>query len=101
MSTYTDTNDQDVSSPPVWTIGERLEKARTHARIDRDEMADRLGVSERTIRNYENEAVRITRSVIIAYSVETLVPVDWLIEGATSRSRCFLDAEQLSFQLAA
>lgn len=86
----------------MWTLGERLQKAREHAGISRDEMADRLGVSERTIRNYENEAVKVARAVVLAYSSETSVPLGWLTDDA--RSRCFPLGEppgQLSFPLAA
>jgi transcriptional regulator with XRE-family HTH domain len=77
---------------PVWTLGERLHKAREFAGITRTGMADRLGVSERTIRNYENEAVRVTRSIVLAYAAETMVPVDWFSEDAAIRSRCVREA---------
>lgn len=79
-----------ATQEPVWTLGERLTKAREHAGISRDEMADRLGVTERTIRNYENDAVRITRATVLAYSAETRVPFGWIVEGLDVRSRCFL-----------
>jgi transcriptional regulator with XRE-family HTH domain len=76
---------------PTWTLGERLAKARDHAGISRPEMADRLGVSERTIRNYENESVTVNRLIALAYSAETGVGVEWLLgsNDPELRSRCF------------
>ena len=89
--TITETQAHD--EVPTWTLGERLTKAREHAGISIDEMATRLGVSSKTIRNYENEAVRITRSTAIAYSAETLVPLTWFGDGAGLRSRWFSGAD--------
>lgn len=84
---------------PAWTLGERLTKAREHAGISIDDMAQRLGVSSRTIRNWEGQAVRVTRTTQMAYSIETRVPLDW-ITGDDLRSRCFRDAHQLELALA-
>jgi transcriptional regulator with XRE-family HTH domain len=75
---------------PTWRLGERLAKARDHAGISRPEMADRLGVSERTIRNYENETVHVTRLIALGYAAETGVMVEWLMgsDDPDLRSRC-------------
>lgn len=77
-----------TTETPRWTLGDRLGKARDHAGISKAEMAERLGVSERTIRNYENESVHVTRLIALAYAAETDVPVDWLM-GGDARSTCF------------
>jgi transcriptional regulator with XRE-family HTH domain len=106
MST-TEAINTSAAEVPTWTLGERLTKAREHAGVDIEEMAHRLGVSGRTIRNYENQAVRITRATIIAYATETRVPIDWLEDDDPSRSRCFREArppnpmQQRLFALAA
>lgn len=79
---------------PVWTVPERLAKARASAGISRDEMAHRLRVSERTIRNYENAKTAPTLAVMHFWAEITGVPL-WWIEGsdsadmeAMSSSRC-------------
>lgn len=84
---------------PTWTLGDRLGKAREHAGLSRADMAARLGVSERTIRNYENETVNVSRLVALAYSAETDVPVEWLM-GVDTSSTCFSQLE-LRFAIAA
>jgi transcriptional regulator with XRE-family HTH domain len=86
----TEVSTQTGVTLPVWTTGEHLTKAREHAGIDIDGMAGRLGVSARTIRNYENEAVRITRATLIAYAEITSVPLEWLLgeDDPDVRNRC-------------
>lgn len=66
-----------MTEVPVWTLQERLAKAREHAHLDRFQMADKLGVSERTIRNWERGRIDPSRSAVIAYSAVTRVPVEW------------------------
>lgn len=83
---------------PVWTLGERLTKAREHAGITIPDMARRLGVSDKTIRNWENQAVRITRATLIAYASETSVPIDWIV-GDDLRSRCSFAFDEWQLEL--
>lgn len=64
---------------PVWTLGDRLAKAREGAGISVNAMAERLHVARTTISNWEHDRVQPSHSVIIAYSATTLVPVSWLI----------------------
>lgn len=40
---------------PEWTLGDRLEKARKAAGLTQDELADRLGVSKKTVVRYEHD----------------------------------------------
>jgi transcriptional regulator with XRE-family HTH domain len=81
-----------VTQLPVWTLGERMAKARESAGLSRLEMADELRVTERTIRNYEGGITRVSRDTVMAYSSLTGVPV-WWIEAdprfeVDLRSRC-------------
>lgn len=68
----------NLTEVPAWTLQERLTKAREHARLDRHQMAARLGVSERTIRNWELGRIDPTRATVLAYSAVTHVPMVWL-----------------------
>lgn len=43
---------------PVWTLGDRLAKAREHAGLTQEEMAERMGVSHSSIAKYENDAAQ-------------------------------------------
>lgn len=66
---------------PVWTLGDRLTKARISAGIKTaQDMAALMGVTEKTIRNWENGATRVTHATCIAWSSITGAPVEW-IEG--------------------
>lgn len=67
-----------MTEVPRWTLPERLAKAREHAHLDRDQMARLLGVTERTIRNWENGRIIPKRKDILAYSAATHVPLVWL-----------------------
>lgn len=67
---------------PQWTLGDRLRKARHEAGIDITDMADDIGVTPRTISNYELDATRAPKLVIRQYALRTGVPVAWL-EGGT------------------
>lgn len=87
---------------PVWTLGDRLRKARDFAGITSTDMAGRLGVSRNTITNYENDHTSPSVLAVRAYATETGVDIDWLTDGA--RSRCFSTGDppdQLTLWLAA
>nr|DAL28231.1 MAG TPA_asm: helix-turn-helix domain protein [Caudoviricetes sp.] len=71
---------QDGPLIPVWTLGDRLRKAREAAGLDQTGMARRLGVSRGTVSNAERETVTPRRSVVMAWALATRVPLDW-IEG--------------------
>lgn len=63
---------------PEWTLGERLTKARKSAGLDPTDMAERLGVSDRTIRNWEQGVHRPKLGTIRAYAQVTGVALWWL-----------------------
>lgn len=65
---------------PEWSLPERLGKARQTAGLTPLEMASRLGVTDRTVRNWESGATRVTKAQVIAYAAVTKVPAAW-IEG--------------------
>ena len=70
---------------PEWTIGDRLRKARVHAGLEQASLADEIGVSRNTVRNYEGEKVTPRRPVLISWAMRTGVSLDWLIGTAPER----------------
>lgn len=63
---------------PAWSIGERMAKARQTVDLDPSQMAARLGVTDRTIRNWENGVHPPKRAALLAYEQVTGVPMWWL-----------------------
>lgn len=66
---------------PDWNQGERLRKARQTADLSLDDMADHLGCTPRTIRNYESGATRPNRATLMAWAALTDVPLWWLSDA--------------------
>lgn len=64
----------------MWTVGDRLRKARESARISVQEMADRLGRERNSITRYERLPVAQTM-VVRMYALETGVSADWIEHG--------------------
>lgn len=62
---------------PVWTVGDRLAKAREFADLSQQQMADQLCISRRSIVRHETAATP-PRSIVLAYASVTKVPVWWL-----------------------
>lgn len=55
-----------------------MAKARVFIGLDQTEMADRLGVSRRTVSRLETGQHQPTRAVLIAWAYVTGVPLEWL-----------------------
>jgi transcriptional regulator with XRE-family HTH domain len=68
----------------VWTLGDRLRKARQHANVSTEEMAADVGRTVHTISNYERDFTRAPLLVIRQYALRTGVPLTWLEYGTTS-----------------
>lgn len=66
---------------PTWTTAERIRKARHHAGLSSAQLAERIGVGERTIRNYESGYTSPRPAALRLISVATGVPIVWLTEG--------------------
>jgi transcriptional regulator with XRE-family HTH domain len=73
-----------ASKVPVWTLGERLEKARKDRGLKQEDMAAILGVSPATVSNWENGA-RMPRQgqieLVHRWAEETDVDETWLAFG--------------------
>ena len=70
-----------------WTLGDRLAKARRRHGWNQAEMADRLGISRRSISRYEEDHARPSRAVLIAWAQVTDTPLAWLEGGELSVTR--------------
>ncbi len=66
---------------PTFDLGDRLRKAREHAGISSQAMADHLLVSRNTITRYEQRATRLTDAKLRRWAEVTGVPVAWLLTG--------------------
>jgi transcriptional regulator with XRE-family HTH domain len=63
---------------PEFTLTDRLRKAREHGGLDQAELAGLMGMSERSIRNYESGRSTPRRPQLIAWAFATGVALDWL-----------------------
>lgn len=61
---------------PIWTLGDRLAKAREHAGLTQLEMAERLQIGRRSITRYETNSAP-PRAIVLAYSTVTGIPMWW------------------------
>lgn len=73
----------DMPTPPA-TIGERIRQARKRAGLNQSELAERLGVTQPAVANWES-GVHDPRRVVLARLADALsTPLDWLADGARS-----------------
>lgn len=66
-----------------WTQAERLRKARLLAGMSVDEMAEAIGVSDRTIRNYESGAITPRPAALRLWAITTDVDPELLTSHST------------------
>lgn len=68
----------DAAEVPRWTAGDRLRKAREHAGVTAEQIADDIGRTARTVRNYEADATVAPPVVLRAYAQRCGVALEWL-----------------------
>ncbi len=66
---------------PELTLGRRLFLARDDLGLSQAEFAGRIGVSRRSVVNYESGTTHPSRPVLLSWSMATEVPLEWF-EGA-------------------
>lgn len=66
---------------PELTLGRRLFLARDDAGLNQAEFANRIGVSRRSVVNYESGATHPGRPVLLSWSLATGVPLEWFEEA--------------------
>src|SRR5262245_24654121 len=76
-----------ITTIPVWTLGDRLRKAREHADLLPHEMATKLDLSRNTVGRYESDRIVPKRSVILHWALITGVDSEWLERGEEARGR--------------
>lgn len=81
-------NDFEV---PEWTLGERLRKARRHAKLTQEQMAEAIGVGAKRYANWEADgAAPVNKDLFdVCKRVElaTGFPAEWLAGFRTGSSR--------------
>lgn len=66
---------------PEWTMADRMRKARTDAGYTAQEIADRIGISRKSVTNYENGDTKPLRAILNAWAEVTGTYVEWLEKG--------------------
>lgn len=73
MSTHADSG-----LVPVFTVADRLRKAREQAGLEQNELAERIGLGRTTISNYERGTTPPKRPLLLSWAMATGVSLDWL-----------------------
>ena len=63
---------------PVWTLGDRLRKARLEAGLEQAQLAAELGIARNSVATYENGRTKPRRPVLLAWAMRTGVSLEWL-----------------------
>lgn len=66
---------------PAWTVGDRLRKAREHAGLKQQELADAIGIARGSVTNYESDKHPPRKIVLNAWAMATGVSPVWLETG--------------------
>ena len=67
---------------PVFTIHDRLRKAREASGLDQHQLAEAMGVSRATVSNYETGFSSKPRKIVLnAWAMATGVPIQWIETG--------------------
>lgn len=75
--------EQTAVPVPVWTLGDRLRKAREFAGLEQGELAERIGISRGTVSNYELGRWQRPpkRYILRDWAEECGVPFEWIVDG--------------------
>lgn len=66
---------------PNWELHHRLARAREFVDMKQDELADAIGVSRRSIVNYETGRTAPRRPVLLSWAMACGVSLEWLLTG--------------------
>ena len=66
---------------PQWTLADRMEKARKDAGLSTQEIADAIGISRKSVWNYEHGTTKPLRPILAAWAEVTGTYVEWLTGG--------------------
>lgn len=77
---------------PMWTVGDRLVKARKHAGLKQTEIANLLGVSHGAVSAWETDSTPIKLGMLRAWAQVCQVSFHWLRHGDADKiAQSFLD----------
>jgi transcriptional regulator with XRE-family HTH domain len=80
------TDTQEPLPFPVFGLGDHLRKARMSAGLSQEELALRLGITSRSVTNYETDRRRPPAATLTAWAAATSVPL-WWFENAKGAPR--------------
>jgi transcriptional regulator with XRE-family HTH domain len=66
---------------PAWTVQDRFRKAREHARLNQTQLAEKTGISRRTVSAIENGEKTPGVKEVNLWHLVTGVPIAWLQTG--------------------
>lgn len=72
-------------SLPTWTLQDRLRKAREHAGLKQEELAQKLQTTRQTLGRWENGSHAPTEKNLQALAEATGVPLDWFYQDDTTK----------------
>lgn len=70
-----------ISAIPVWTLQDRLRKARESAGLKQSQLAKILGVATGSVQRWEKGAHEPRMGTLQAFAEATNVPLEWLLSG--------------------
>lgn len=82
-----------------WTLGDRLAKARRHAKLEQDDLAERIGVSRALISQWENDRSEPRYSALRIWAAACDAPLQWLMGDSASVQEQIGDSWQPSLPL--
>jgi transcriptional regulator with XRE-family HTH domain len=73
-----------VTQIPVWTLGDRIRKAREVAGLEQQDLADALYMSRAAVSAWENGHSKPAARKLAVIATVTGVPASWLVSGSFS-----------------
>lgn len=70
---------------PTWTLQDRIRKAREHAGLKQEELAQKLETTRQTLGRWENGSHAPTEKNLQALAEATGVPVEWFYQDGTQQ----------------
>lgn len=68
---------------PTWTLSDRMWKARKDAGLSPADIADLIGISRKSVWNYETGTTKPLRPILKAWAEVTGTYVEWLEDGVS------------------
>ena len=76
---------------PQWTLADRMRKSRTDAGLTAQQIADAIGISRKSVTNYETGSTHPLRPILAAWAEVTGTYVEWLESGTAPFPRGLTD----------